>query len=319
MKKIIFVLSVLIFSAFVFTRPALAAFKIAVSAPPEYTNREDLRIYYTYLETDGKTAKVNLYVQKEGKDWRQTKDKDKTAVSGYFQLEGSDFYNGDGKYHFYAKAWVEGVEYVSSTVTTTFDRSAPGQVTDYSKAKKDELNYEIRWRNPSDSDYQRVHIYRSREKSFTADTGTKVGEAFGAPGEYMKLENGSLEDKNAEYFYAIIAFDRAGNHSGIVTDAPGEVVPGEVLGTETELGTGGPLTYDSEIVTLPEEEEEAETKEGEEGQLGGGISTEAGEVMGDQTEKTSKTPYFLAGLGALVVLTFSYFKFIKRNKRKIRV
>lgn len=318
MKKIIFALSALIFSAFVFTRPALAAFKIAVSSPPEYTNREDLRIYYTYLETDGKTAKVNLYVQKEGKDWRQTKDKDKTAVSGYFQLEGGDFYNGDGKYHFYAKAWVEGAEYISPTVSTTFDRSAPGKVTDYSKVKKDELNYEIKWRNPSDSDYVRVHIYRSREKSFTADSGTKVGEAFGAPGENMKLDNGSLEDKNAEYYYAIIAFDRAGNHSEVLTDAPGEVVPGEVLGTEIEqLGTGGPLTYNSETVTLPEEES-AETEETKEGDLGGGISTEAGEVMGDQTKKASKIPYFLAGLGVLVVLTFSYFKFVKRNKRRLR-
>ncbi|MBU2577295.1 hypothetical protein KKA69_00520, partial [Patescibacteria group bacterium] len=265
----------------------------------------------------GKTATVNLYIQKDGKDWRQTNQKDKATVSGYFEVGGSDFYDGEGKYHFYATAATDEQTITSETVSTILDSTSPGKVTDYNKERLNAGSFRLKWKNPEDSDLDRVHIYRSKERSFTADSGTRVAVMHGAPGEKMIWENG-VPENDIEFYYAIIAFDHAGNHSEIVTDAPGEVIPGEVLGTEIEqLGTGGPLTYDSETVTLPEEES-AETEEAKEGELGGGISTEAGGVMGDQTKKTSKTPYFLVGLGALAVLIFSYFKLVKRNKRRLK-
>ncbi|RJR24375.1 hypothetical protein C4578_03255 [Candidatus Microgenomates bacterium] len=316
MKKIFLTILFLISLCFFSVNKAFAGdLVLSLSKLPDYRKGSSFRLYYTYFETDGKTATVNLFIQKDGKDWRQTNQKDKTTVSGYFEVGGSDFYDGEGKYHFYATAKTDEDTVTSETVSTILDSTSPGKVTDYNKERLNAASFRLKWKNPEDSDLDRVHIYRSKERSFTADSGTRVAVMHGAPGEKMIWENG-VPENDIEFYYAFIAFDHAGNHSEIVTDAPGEVTPGAVLGTQTELGTGGPLTYDEETVTLPEEEE-TETEE-EEGQLGGGISTEAGDVMGDQTEKKSKTPYFLAGLGALAVLVFSYFRFVKRNKRRIK-
>ena len=285
--------------------------KLVLSPLPSYEKINDFRVYYTYLETSNETATVNLYIQKEGKDWRQTNDKDKTSVSGYFQIQSTDLYDGEGKYNFYSQAVTSGETVNSATVSTTYDTTPPGSVSDYGKSKINADNYELKWKNPSDSDFERVYIYRSREKSFTADDGTKVGEVFGGPGESKVWGNGSLEDPNAEYYYAIRAVDRAGNASGVVTDAPGTVVEGSVAGVQTEgtpTGTGG------SVVTLPKEE--GETASPTEGQLGGGISTEEGEVKGEATQKTSKTPFLIGGAGLLLIVAFWYF-YRKSKKQQL--
>jgi hypothetical protein len=295
---------------------SLAAFRLSLSQLPDYKNTDNFRIYYTYLETSGKNAIVNLYVQKEGKDWRQTKDHDKTAVSGYFQIEGADIFDGEGKYHFYAKAVIEGVEQESSaTITTIVDRSAPSNVTDYRKERVSANDFKLYWKCPGDADVGKTYIYRSKETSFTADSTTRIQEIVCSPNE-SKITT-VVGEGDTKYYFALRAIDHAGNASGVVTDAPGEVIAGEVAGASTQDGTGGPLDgsqlAEGRVVKLPKEGSgEDESESGSDGELGGGISSEAGEVKGE-SEKKSSSKFWLVGVGAGALLVLGYLSKRKRS------
>ena len=159
MKK--FILATTFFLSFcVFTsKPVFATLNISLSNLPSFINRTNPRLYYTYLNTDGSPAVVNLYIQKDGKDYRQTQDKDKTAISGYFQLQNSDFYDGEGKYNFSATV-VSGANSVTDTTETNLDMSSPSAPTEYSKERINPTTYKISWKNPPNEDFEKVYIYR---------------------------------------------------------------------------------------------------------------------------------------------------------------
>ncbi len=306
MKKIILTALSLLVLILISTKVASAVFGLSLDKLPDYEKSTDFRLYYAYLESGSQTAVVNLYVQKEGKDWRQTEEKDKTAVSGYFQTHGSDLYDGQGRYYFQAKAWVGGVEVgASETVSTIYDATAPGNVTDFHKERVNNTDFKIYWKCPSDSDVERTYIYRSKETSFTADSGTRVQEINCNPEESKTAV--VVGDKDVDYFFALRAVDHAGNAGGVVTDAPGVVIAGQVAGASTELGTGGPASYDDQVVKLPKEEVTSS-----EGEISGGISSEAGEVKGEETAKKSKAPFLAWGVG-LFVVAFAGYRLLKKR------
>ena len=284
-----------------------ATFEISLSSLPSYQNTTNFRLYYTYFSTDGNIAVVNLYVQKEGKDWRQTVDKNKTTVSGYFQLEGSDLYDNEGRYNFYATAVVGSQTVNSAAVTTILDMSAPSAPTEYGKERVNPTTYKLSWKNSFDEDFGKVYVYRSKETSFTADSGTRIGEAGGAKDEKMIYNDGSVE-QNVEYFYALRAVDHAGNASGTVTDAPGTIVIVSVTKTPAVESL-----IDKKVKILPTEEDEDEESI-EEGQISGGVSSEAGEVKGEREVFASKYKNWLITGGVGVILVAAYFVSKKRNK-----
>jgi len=191
--------------------------KISLSELPGYRNTSDFRVYYTYLETDGKAATVNLYIQKDGQGWRQTKDDNKTTVSGFFQLEGSDLYDGEGKYNFYAKAVTSDQTVQSTTTSTTLDNSSPDSPSEYGKERINNTTYKLSWKNPNNEDFAKVIIYRSENSTFNADESTKVGEMGGGKEEKITFNDGSIQD-GKDYFYVIRAVDHAGNGSGLAGD-----------------------------------------------------------------------------------------------------
>lgn len=313
LNTILFFLAAVVFSA----SPVFAGkLKLSLSELPEYKNNTNFRLYYTYFETEGKIATVNLFIQKDGKDWRQTSAKNKTAVSGYFQLEGLDIYDNAGKYNFYAEAKTADQTIKSVTVSTTLDDTAPNPPSEYGKERLNATTYKLSWKNPSDEDFAKVYIYRSKNTSFTADISTRISEAGGSKDEKMTFTDGSVE-ADVTYYYALRALDRAGNASGVVTDAPGTVTAGQVAGVSTVTGTTGTVgTVGSqaveETVELLPETETPTPVETTEGQLGGGSSAEAeGEVQGTST--ADRRPWFIVG-GSLILGLVALFFFLKRRK-----
>jgi len=308
MKKFILAILLFLFFNLLGTKPVLAGvLKLSLSPLPSYKNTTNFRLYYTYFETEGKTATVNLFIQKDGKDWRQTVARDKTEVSGYFQLEGSDIYDGEGKYNFYASASTSEQTVNSATVSTTLDMTPPGKVTEFGKERLNATTYRIKWKDPEDSDFGKVYLYRSKEKSFSADSGTRIGEVGGSPSETKTWDDGSIEN-NVEYFYALRAVDHAGNSSDIVTDTPGIVQAGAVAGEETSLGVPGAAR--EEVRLLPKELTPSPSPS--EGELGGGISSEAGAIKTAET-LLGKNKYLLLGAGLGVFLILAYI-FLRRKK-----
>jgi len=293
MKKIIKIIFAFCLFSFAFTGKVLAGdLSIILNEPPSMENTTDFQLFYTAIETDQLPVKVNLYIQKDGDSWRQTIDKDKTDYAGKFQLRGEDFYYGEGKYNFYAHVdSSSGLD--SNTVSLTLDTTAPGKVSDYHKERISDTNYRLYFKCPTDTDFEKVYIYRSKDTSFTADAGTRVSEIGCAPGESKTTDIGG--DVNVDYYFALRALDHAGNASEVVTDAPGTVIAGQVAGASTGTGTKG------KVVLLPEEKgTPTPTEEVKEGELGGGSATE-GEVKGESTPK-SRLPYVLGGFGILIAL-----------------
>jgi len=280
---------------------------IVLNNLPQYQKSTEFSVFYTVIETDQLPVTVNLYIQKDGKDWRQTVMRDKTDYAGEFKLEGSDIYDGEGKYNFYATATSSEKTVTSNTISTTLDMTPPDSVSDYHKERVSATNYRLYFKCPSNSDLEKVYIYRSKETSFTADSGTRVAEIGCAPGEAKITEIGGESD--VDYYFALRALDHAGNISGIVTDAPGTVVAGQVAGAAVSpTGTG----KKEKVVLLPKEEPTATpTEETKEGELGGGISAEE-RVLGEETPKTSKLPYLLIGAGLLILAGI----FLSRRKQE---
>jgi len=287
--------------------------KLVLSDPPDYINKNDFRVYYTYLETEDKTATVNLFIQKEGKDWRQTVDKNKTQVSDYFQLEDSDIYDGEGRYNFYATATTADQSLNSQTVTTNFDISAPASPSDYGKERINSTTFRLSWKNPHDDDFARVYIYRSKDSSFNADNDTKIGEMGGGREEKMTFNDGSVQE-GKDYYYMLRAVDHAGNGSGLVGDTfessgdsgspatpegqevgAGETVSGqEYSASQTQ---GQILGEEKESTPSPQAKEEEKKEEGEE--------------ISEDKAWFSSWPWWLGGL---IVLVFLYHRFFRPKR-----
>lgn len=295
MKKLFFKITVIVFLFLFSNKPVFAGIlKVSLSNLPDYKNSTNFRLYYTYIETDGNQANVNLFIQKDGRDWRQTQDKNKTTVSGYFQLEGSDIYDGEGKYNFYVTAQNGGNSINSNTVSTTLDMNSPSAVTDFSKEKLNPTTYKLSWKNPFDQDFGKVYVYRSKLPSFTADSDTKIAEVNGGKEEKITFNDGSIE-ADVEYFYALRAVDRAGNSSGLVTDAPGTVQAGQVAGISVKgSSAGGNLTDRKETKVIGFGE----------GEIGGGVSTSEGEIKGDQTNGKMNRYLIYGFIVVLIILLF---------------
>jgi len=306
MKKLIANILFLITFAFLAVGPVSALeekLAITLTDLPDYKNTTEFRVYYTYFDTLGKTANVNLFIEKDGNGFRQTLERDKTAVSGYFEVKNADIYDGQGKYNFYASAVTETMTKNSGTISTTIDQNAPGNVTDYRKERVNANDFKLYWKCPSDEDVEKTYIYRSKDTSFTADSGTRVQEV-----SCNKEESKTtivVGDANVDYYFALRAIDHAGNASGVVTDAPGTVIAGQVAGAATEAGEGTVEILPKEVGQGGEEVEEGATEEGE---LDGGTSSEAGEVMGEKTSAFNKKYIYVLLILGLLAFVVSYFR-----------
>lgn len=305
MKKLFFILLGIFIFSFTFPSKAGAGMlKVSISKLPEYENKNDFRVYYTYLETEGKTARVNLFIQKEGKGWQKVEDHGKTAVSGYFQIQAPDLYDGEGKYNFMISAGTDQNNFQSPTVTTILDKTSPGRVSGYGKSRIDHLNFHLIWTNPTDSDFARVYIYRSKEQTFTANADSFISDVAGTPGESKSWDNG-VPQETTMYFYAIRSVDKAGNLSDVITDAPGTVTTTQQV--EGISSVPGGSNKPEEVKILPKEKADGET-----GELGGGISSEAGKIIDKKTSSKTNTNYLVLGLLILSVISFTIYRRIKK-------
>lgn len=305
MKKLILTIAFFLFFCVFASKSAFASLTISLSGLPSFVNRTNIKLYYTYLNTNGSSATVNLYVQKDGKDYRQTQDKDKTTVSGFFQIAGSDIYDGEGKYNFYATVSSDSNSVTSATVSTTLDMSPPSTPTDLAIERLSLNSYKLTWKSSFDDDFEKVLIYRSEKTAFNADSGTKIGEAGGAKNEIMTFIDGSPLP-NSSYFYAIRAVDHAGNISGIATNAPNTIVTvtGSVKGQNiTSVPKSG------NVLSLSEEKITPTVTE-KQGEINGGVSKEGvsdgGKVDGFVSK--NKKGLIAAAGGAVLVLAYIVYR-----------
>jgi hypothetical protein len=124
----------------------------------------------------------------------------------------------DGTYQFHIKATAGSESITASDVSVEVVTNGPGTPTNYRRTKVSDCENNIKATTASDEGKTvRVEIYRSAKTSFTLDAATLI----------KSLEVGSNQPINYTdtepncgdtYYYAIRAFDSAGNGSGVVAD-----------------------------------------------------------------------------------------------------
>ena len=225
-------------------KPVLAVTpQVSISEPGEYVNYNVFNLSYSALSDTPEAITAQFFFRKESGSYAAFGPVF-SGASGQVSV-GSDQVNDQTKYFF--KVEINGGSATDET-SLIYDSGGPGSVQNYWKEKVAPGLYRLHWKNPSDSDSERVFIYRSDQTSFEADGSHKVGEVGGTPNLEMTWDN-STPDSNKDYYYALRVVDKAGNASGLVTDAPGTVSASGVLGTSTD----SPNT-DAPVTQLPKEE-----------------------------------------------------------------
>jgi hypothetical protein len=238
----------------VLVTPAYAMVPVVhITQLPEYTTTNGFKLSYSALSDNPAAISAQFSVQKDGGIWNSF-GAALPGANGQIQVTDVQM-PSDANYCF--KVVISGDE---DQTCTTYDSAAPGNVANYSKGQVSPSTMRIYWTNPSISDFDVVYIYRGEQPDFTADEAHKVTGIGGTPGADMTYDDSGLDLANKTYYYALRAFDKAGNGSGLIGD--NQVTT--VLGAQTTpAGT--------KVTTLPKEQ------------------TVGGEVLSGSTEPTPTT------------------------------
>jgi len=241
---------------------AASALYARISAPQSPTNQTDLSINVVVLnQNQAPVISVQCYWRKSGGSWNALGSAINVIAGGNNTANcqtGSNEIHDDGTYEFYASVNDGANTFNTQTVSVNFTRSGPGTPTNYGKDKPSSCTYQIKFKTADDGGKTaKVEIYRSTNTAFVADGSTKIatiGIGSNQDGSY----NDNVPDCNANYYYAVRAFDSAGNGSGVVGDSetktvvsttttgtaqPGAIpagTGGNILGVETAGAPTGP-------------------------------------------------------------------------------
>lgn len=264
-----------------------AAVSLSITDLPDYITTNYFKLSYSCL---GCTS-IQFYVSKNGGAWNSFGGA-MTDASGQVQVTSSQVDEQTS----YAFKIVDASGTEAKT-ETFYDISGPSPVSGY---YKDALSggSKLHWRNPSDSDFSKVLIYRSETQSFSADGSHNIAEVSGGASSDMTYDD-HTPDPAKTYYYALRALDKAGNSSSLVGDAGITV-----LGTSTQA-TVAPETSPS-VINLPDEKVQGEVLP-ESTEVPEEVVEEQGaveKVLELAKNKTKLTVLIIAGIGLLGYLLY---------------
>lgn len=140
------------------------------------------------------------------------------------------------------------VDGVSASTSTNYDNSGPSGVSGYYKERINDGKYKLHWKNPGDTDFDKVIIYRGESADFSADNSHEIVRVSGGPNSDMTYDDNFAPDSSKTYYYAIRALDHAGNSSSLVGDG------GTTTSATPIAGVLGATTKStSKVTSLPKE------------------------------------------------------------------
>jgi hypothetical protein len=199
--------------------------------------------------------------------------------SGFCKVNTGDLAEGDNVYEVRvtvlgepATPYVKQVDNV--TVKYISNSSRPGVPTNYNRQDVSSCEKKISFLSANDGGKTvRVEVYRGESTEFTLNDGTKVGTfniGSNTPGAHVE----TVPDCNKKYYYALRAFDAAGNYSDVVGDRVYETTTTTTSGETTETVEGG--SNASGAINVLDSDIPAEG--------------DNGQVLGEGTDKLSGTP-----------------------------
>ena len=224
MNKLIKFLTTALLSL-IFAGQAFAAatdVSVRIATPQTPTHRSSLETNFVALDTQDRAITAKCYKKEPTDAGFSQFGADINLASGGNSANcsvTSDIFDGEGTYQFYVTANAGGDLATSQTVSVDRNTSGPGTPTDYSKSLVSSCQYKIHFKTADDSGQTvKVELYRSDNASgFTADASTRV-ETIGVGSNEARDVFNDKPDCSKEYYYALRAFDSAGNGSGLVGD-----------------------------------------------------------------------------------------------------
>ena len=260
-----------------------------MTQPKSPTYSDNFGITFTVLDIQGRSVDAKCF--KKGpsdgvfSQFGSTQTLSAGGNTGSCQVT-SAIMNTNGTYLFYVSATAGGDSVTSETeglISVDYNTSGPGTPTNYVK-EHTACQYKISFNSADDGGKTvKVEIYRSENTSFNLDSGTRVGTVnigSNLPGSYMD----TVPDCNKNYYYAIRAFDSAGNGSGVI---------GDTL-TNTTITTTTPATTTTTGAIPVSGEGQVLGKETTQG-----VGPDEGDTLGEATDgaKPTTTPEVITGDG----------------------
>ncbi len=199
------------------------ALSVRIEQPKSPTNQNDFTVNFVSLDlSPSPAAETATCFKKAPSDGGFSQMGGTIAISaggnsGNCQT-GSSVIVDNGTYQFYVTVTNGSETVTSDTVSVNFNNSGPGTPTNWSKEKTSDNTYKIHFRTADDAGKTvKVEIYRSDQTSFNTDSGTRVGSVSVGSNTDVDFTN-TIPDTSKTYYYAVRAFDSAGNGSGVLGD-----------------------------------------------------------------------------------------------------
>lgn len=234
---------------------------IRLSQPKSPTNKDSFNITFVTLDTQNRAITVKC-LKKGPSDGPFSQFGSDISVSpggntGNCSVNSS-IVNTQGTYQFEAQAFAGADSAISPIVSVDFNTSGPGAPTNFSKDRPTSCQYKIKFRTADDGGKTvKARLYRADSTSSDPTSTSEVAAVnigSNTDGEFTD----TVPDCTKNYYYAVRAFDSAGNASGVVGDSinigtttttttaqqqgaipVGGTGGGQVLGTGTEAGKTG--------------------------------------------------------------------------------
>lgn len=200
---------------------AYNSLSLRVEQLPSPYNQKEFKLRYVVLDIDNRPITIECY-QKAPSAGGYSLFSSPTAIQAggdnHYCNVTSDITGEAGTYQFYVVAYAGDDTFPSPVQAVDLrTNTGPGTPTNYSKDRqscKDRLTFTA----ADDSDKTaRIEVYRSENKSFTADSGSRI-DNFGASSKQNFTKEYDRADCGKTYYYAVRAFDSANNGSGLVGD-----------------------------------------------------------------------------------------------------
>ena len=236
------ILSKLLLSAvfvLLFIAKADAAVSVRLDQPKSPTNQNNFKMTFVTLDTESDPITVKCF--KKGPSeagFSQFGGDVAVAAGGNAGSCGSvsSFVSTEGTYQFYTEATGGSDTATSNTVSVEYKTTGPEVPTNFSKEKISSCVYRIKFKAADDGGKTvQVKLYRTDSVSNEASQADSISIGSNIEGQF---EN-TIPDCGKEYFYAVRAFDSAGNSSGLVGDEIAIVTTSTTTTAVQAAGTTG--------------------------------------------------------------------------------
>ncbi len=292
---------------------AVSNLSVRLEQPKNPSNIKDLHLKFVALDTSGNA--ITAKCLKKGpidSDFSQYgSDIILSAGGNASQCDTLSTIDRVGSYQF--KVDANGVS--SNIVSVDYKDIAPGTPTDYRKEKINDCDFKIHFRTANDEGRTvKVELYRSTDSAFTANNDSLVHSVNIGSTQEADINN-SVPDCSKTYYYALRAFDNAGNGSDIIGDT---ITVKTIYNQTTITGTPaqGAIPVSGNNIS-PENSDQTENPDQNTNQ-----DQSTGQVLGSQTKIGNfiTNHKIISSLIALVVLAIIIYvvRKIRQSKKSFR-